>query len=253
MKKLYIGLILLFVFLSFVPQIALGDLIIIPEKEEIQKVKKQYEKDLLCINEKKAHLSEKYIGTNLKPENYKNIPYIFYDLHDHPGLYKTDLSSKKQYEVDTYFNELDNFDNPIHFHFNRQEPDFGLIKQTSLVYNCKEYVMLYSYSQPEGGRVYTNITAYDVTNVPPGSYLKYISETKEFQVLSPTDKSYKKIIESQKKQLEKRNERIKAQKEQQRIIRNYKIKTTILNIIFVIGVIALLAIFVKNIVKKLKL
>lgn len=248
MKKLYISFILLFSFLAFVPQIAVGDLIIIPEKEEIQKVKKQYEKDLLCINEKKAHLSEKYIGTNLKPENYKNIPYIFYDLHDHPGLYKTDLSSKKQYEVDIYLNELDNFDNPIYF--NRQKPNFGLIKQTSLVYNCKEYVMLYSYSQPEGGRVYTNITAYDVTNVPPDSYLKYIPETKEFQVLPPTEESYKEIIESQKKQLEKRNERIKAeqksQKEQERIKRNDKIKTTILNIIFVIGVLLLAGIIIRN-------
>ena len=72
MKKLYIGFILLFGFLTFVPQIALGDMIT-PEREKYEEQKRQrreilQEKALACLSEKKAKISGKYEGQNLKLE-----------------------------------------------------------------------------------------------------------------------------------------------------------------------------------------
>ncbi len=191
MKKLYIGFILLFGFLTFVPQVAVGDIPIILSPQEEQKLKEDKQKSLTCLNEKKAKVPSKYEGPNLKLETIPNYKFQF----SSPG-------TNMKYYID-----------PVgivgvrtkNIHYRLPEKRLKeVLKQnyvlTSIVQNCVEYITIHE-TNPSRENSY----AYNVTNVPPNSYLKYIPETSEMQVITPTDKEYKKFMAEYKRR-EKRLE-----------------------------------------------
>lgn len=118
------------------------------------------------------------------------------------------LLQKNIYYVDTFSHVFSNW-------FDKSDrPVFGLRIKSGFAYDCKEYIILRSRKFVEEGKfkVERDISSiYDVTDVPPGSYLKFIPKTEEFQVLPPTAESYKEIIKSQEERLAARNERLKAE------------------------------------------
>ncbi len=246
MKKFFIPLILLCGFFVLIPQSILADVIIPVSNKEKQETEKQYKQDLICVNKIKAKLPQKYIGPNLKAKKQSETPYIFYTLYKQPWE-NINLSTENEYMIDSYSNALDVFDR---FPFQHEEPVIGITRQLSVVYDCREYIMLYNYTQVENGPGGVVIIMYDVTDVPPGSYLKYITDKKEFKVLAPTQESYQEIIESQKKELKNRNERLKVEQkrkiEQQKLIKKEKVKDKISIIVFVIGIIILVIILIKS-------
>ncbi|MBO4707145.1 MAG: hypothetical protein J5594_01110 [Elusimicrobiaceae bacterium] len=202
MKKLHINFVLLFVFVIFVPCLVRADIARMPTREEmarhnkeLQLAKEQSKKDIQCVLKRKADLSKEYKGPNLKME--KVTPHLMRGV---------DFSTKNTYYVDTYLHVFGNYFDK----YNR--PISGLRMKPGLAYNCKEYIILNNRPMIENGQYnfkeHTSV-AYDVTDVPPGSYLKYIPETEEFQILPPTEASYKEIMKGQTKKFKKRNERLK--------------------------------------------
>ena len=127
--------------------------------------------------------------------------------------------------------------------------------EKSLICDCKEYVGVF------GSK------GYEVTDVPIGSYLKLVPETKEMQVLPPTEETYNEIFEKQRKKQEimnkRREEAIKAEKKrkaemlerEKEIEKNQKkekIKNIIAIVLTVLGFIIIIGIIAKNIFKKFK-
>lgn len=166
MKKLYIGFILLFGFLAFVPQIALGDRIVLPRisETEAREIQKEQTKELECLKKKKSKINEEYTGPNLVSQavpNYKRgeRALVLYKERNISGktIYIGSPSTTNQYYIE-----------------NVRGVGIGGVA-ISIVSDCKEYVMNSDY---EG---------FDVTYVPPGSYLKYIPRTEEVQVFSPSE------------------------------------------------------------------
>ncbi|MBO7605544.1 MAG: hypothetical protein J6S61_03660 [Elusimicrobiaceae bacterium] len=250
MKKLYMSFILLFAFVVFAPCFAEADVAIPPSPEEIarynkelQLAKEQNKKDIECLSEIKEDIPKEYKGPNLKIE--KNIPQVFL-------RYDIDSSTQNIYYVDTYLHVFGNFFDK----YNR--PVFGLRMKIGQAYNCKEYILLNNRPVLEDGQ-YNFIehvpVAYDITDVPPGSYLKYIPETEEFQVLPPTEESYKEIMKGQMEKSQKRNKTLRAKQnkkvEQDKFKQKEKIKNIISCIIFAMGIMALIFIFTRGIRRKL--
>ena len=207
MKKLYISFILIFGFLTFVPQIALGDEPFQMPLQQIEKIKKEQAKELQCLQEKKLKISKKYTGGNLKQEIVKDFQesrlavetikpktiggkeYMYHGEHVLTGSPQT----KNSYTLDFYGHSFDNH---------------------SVVVNCKEYII--TTEKRDGG--------YDITNVPVGSYLKYIPETKEMQVLPPGGNIKSGDIKNQSENLE--NQEISA--EQKKVKRELENKDAIM-------------------------
>lgn len=236
MKKLYISFILLFGFLTFTPQVALGDSAFYLSPREKQEIERQTKKELQCLYEKKAKLPKKYTGSNIKLET---IPYRrivnFRIPFDYP-------STKI-----LYFCGLKHC-------FNRVVE--------SIVNDCNEYVVLKQYNhQGFRGDKYV----YNITEVPPGSYLKYLPKTNELKILPPLEDLQQTLppIESKYKEIVK-NQSYKAELEyklqKKREFRNQKIKETIKQISSIIGILLgsafiaiLVIIIIRKTIKKLKL
>lgn len=235
MKKLYIGLILLFVFLSFVPQITLGDSIVFLSSQEKQEIEKRTQKELQCLYEKKLKLPKKYAGPNIKLET---IPY------------KGTINFRTPFDYPStkilYFCGLQNCYNRV---------------ISSVVNNCNEYVVLKT-DNFQGFR--GNRHVYNITEVPPGSYLKYLPKTNELKILPPLEDLQQTLppIESKYKEIVK-NQSYKAELEyklaKKREFRNQKIKETIKQICSVIGILLgsfviaiLVIIIIRKTIKKLK-
>jgi len=185
MKKLYMGFVLLFGFLIFVPHIAAATRITLSPEQE-QEVKKQVQKNLNCLNERKAKLPVKYEGPNLK---LTTIPRYF-------GISNISTGTDIKYYIDSVAIAEINGRNKDRF--DEQQLKHMLSKKYTmkggiLGEGCTEYIHI---CHNDG---YAGFWAYDVTNVPPNSYLKYIPETSEMQVITPADKKYKKFMDEYKK------------------------------------------------------
>ena len=162
MKKLYIGFILLFGFLTFVPQVVVGDIPIILSPQEEQKLKEGKQKSLACLNEKKANIPAKYEGPNLKLETISQGKFQFFSPGTNMKYYIDPIGilevRKKNIDYRQYYK---------HYETKLKE----VLKQnytlTSIVQNCVEYVTI---CETDPSR--RNNYAYNVTNVPPNSYLK---------------------------------------------------------------------------------
>jgi len=77
----------------------------------------------------------------------------------------------------------------------------GLVTVNSKVYGCDEEILPVicdsdMRTKPLQQDITTPVEVVNVINVPFGSTLKYIPETKEFKVVSPDAESYKKILEN---------------------------------------------------------
>lgn len=175
MKKLYFVFILIFGFLAFVPQIALGDSAVSSQKI-MKKIKEDKAKALACVHNRKANFPTKYEGQNLK------LQYL-----PHYGRESLPPTTNIEYFID-----------PASFLKLGKPPAIKELEEkpykTNSIANaeCSEYVII-----PFTG--YIPIVYY-VGDVPPNSYLKYIPETSEMQVITPTDKEYKKFMAEYKKQ-----------------------------------------------------
>ena len=187
MKKLYLTLILLFGFLAFVPQAVKADLlprrspyynVSIPVAEtEADRVVNQA-RLLQCLYEKKLKVPQKYTGTALKKQVIagKLRPSIFsgfkYFGYGHGYGYPGEHPTK--------INGYAAYDGA----------------------NCFEFFEHTSASSPD-------TQYYDVTDIPPGSYLKYVRATDEYEVFSPKENSYKQFIWNKMKNLEKKVQDVK--------------------------------------------
>lgn len=172
MKKIYIALILLFGFLAFVPQIAVADLLPRniyrnqPSETEIDKAIDQA-KLLLCLYNKKINVPQKYQGPILKKQS---LP-------------------------------IKGFDVASGFRY------FGY--GTGTGYPGKHPTKIIGYAAYNGDDCFEHLAVmfsepffYDITNVPPGSYLKYIRGPEDYEVFSPRQNSYKQFMWDKIKNLE---------------------------------------------------
>ena len=174
MKKLYIGFILLFGLLAFVPQVALGD-VKIPDnmrppygtREHTNKRLKYIleEKDIfMCLYKKKLKLSQTYNGHNLQ--------LLSYDTNKKLGR----TTGIVYYRI---------YDDLVTIH-----------RVRSIAYgDCQEII---TYKDKDNEYKY-----YDLSNVPAGSYLRFIPETKEMEVWLPRDNSDSKFIENKIEKINK--------------------------------------------------
>ena len=179
MKSLYLTLILLFGFLIFAPQAANADVIRrswntinAPVETEKDRAVNQA-KLLLCLYEKKLKVPQKYSG---------------------PALRKQAAFDKIQPQVFSGFKYF----GYGHGHGYPGEHPTKINGYTAYNgTNCFEFFEHTSASS-------LNTEFYDVTAIPPGSYLKYVRATDSYEVFSPKDNSYKQFIWNKMKDLEKK-------------------------------------------------
>lgn len=142
-----------------------------------QGLKKKKERDLECIAKKKEKLLADYTGPNLKYEtvlNFRND-----ELRDHcMKRFSSVYTTKNKYTISLQ---------------NKKITEWGLMC------DCEEYIDI---SANDGEKRYV----YKVTNIPLGSTLKYIPETREMQVIAPQKES----IEKEFKEEIKRKEKLKS-------------------------------------------
>ncbi|MBO4707817.1 MAG: hypothetical protein J5594_04610 [Elusimicrobiaceae bacterium] len=187
MKKLYIGFILLFGFLAFAPQVALGDSLPMLSLEKINQMREQQEKELNCFNKNKLFTG---YGHNLKLEEIKGFQ---------ESRYATIIGSGKQaltgspHTNNKYFLYREGRwpRNILITQYKEGEWEYNIIETPSVVVNCKEYIFVKykSYKEISKGphKIHIGETplGINVSSVQPGSLLKYIPEREEVQVLSP--------------------------------------------------------------------
>ncbi|MBR4682017.1 MAG: hypothetical protein IKP06_01750 [Elusimicrobiaceae bacterium] len=180
---------LLFVFLTFVLQLAVATQITLSPEEE-QKVRKQIQEKLNCLNEKKEKLPAKYEGPNLK---LKSMPRNF-------DVANISTSTGMEYYIDSAavveIGKKNKDTLPSKYILSKKYTT----KRGVVSGECAEYIQIHHIDG------YAGFWAYEVTNVPPNSYLKYIPETSEMQVITPANEEYKKFITEYKRQEKKREE-----------------------------------------------
>ncbi len=208
MKKSYLGFILLLGCLVFSPQIALGDSIMYKlfSPMEIHKKHMANINGALCLFEKKSNLPQKYTNGNLKiqkiPKNHSDyrIKSNYKPISTPSFEYTTDINITGQDVCGVIFN-CEKVSLPIEVvRANYIKENYGKKSKgynvKSYIFDCKEYIIGFIGEKDNGlGGLYTEPYGYDVTDVPVGSYLKYIPETHEVQVFSLDDKSYQQIID----------------------------------------------------------
>lgn len=136
---------------------------------------------LMCLYNKKLNVPQKYTGPNLKLQAEEKPGKIFFNtglLYSHAHTHKNPFP-REFYNADVKFYSDD-------IRVTSYESDV-LYNKT----DCEEH-MVY-------GRKY-----FDVTNVPHNSYLKYIPETEEIQVLLSENNTYKQNIKDKMKMMEKK-------------------------------------------------
>ncbi|MBO4707044.1 MAG: hypothetical protein J5594_00585 [Elusimicrobiaceae bacterium] len=201
MKNFFISLVLLFSVAIFASQIAVGE----PTDSALnpQSIPEWKPRIVSCISNKKEQLPKEYIGPNLKlvevPKEYSIATVV---------EIKTDANGKKVLTpIEHRFIPCDPGQS---YYVDVQEPySVEIIKKLSKVCDCKEYVEVF------GSK------GYEVTDVPIGSYLKYIPETKEMQVLPDTEESRKEILERQREQqqiINKRKEELEKEERKKKEI-----------------------------------
>lgn len=176
----------LFGFLTFVSQLAIATQVTLPPAEE-QKIRKQVQENLNCLNEKKTKLPAKYQGPNLK---LRSIPRNL-------DIANISTATGTEYYIDSVAVVEINKKNKDKF--NEQQLKYILSRKYIaevgvLGRGCAEYIRIH---HMDG---YAGFWAYEVTNVPPNSYLKYIPETSEMQVITPADDEYKKFVAEYRQQ-----------------------------------------------------
>ncbi len=135
---------------------------------------------LMCIYNKKLNLPQKYTGPNLKLQSGEKPGKIFFDtglLYSHAHTHK-DPFPREFYGIE----DVKFYSNNVRV--TAYESDV-LFDKTE----CEEH-MVY------GGKYF------DITNVPHNSYLKYIPETREIQVLRSENNTYKQNIKDKIKKME---------------------------------------------------
>jgi len=214
MKKLYIGFILLFGFLTFVPQGVLADAISFSREEEKwwqeqKKATAKFEKSLQCLYEKKLKLPQEYSGPNLKVER------VFYNGSDfsHKG------NTGNEYIIEKTTKDI-----------------YNPIREGFIGRDCTEYIELLN-----------NLWVYDVTNIPAGSHLKYIPATEEMEVLLPKDDSQKEFMAEQKERMRKSYEYREQKDRKKREERN---KNVLLISIYTLCISIVLFILVRVLIRR---
>ncbi|MBO4707483.1 MAG: hypothetical protein J5594_02855 [Elusimicrobiaceae bacterium] len=221
MKKLSISFILLLGFLALIPQNVEADVAVYYTPREVHEMSRVKVNSLQCFYKIKSNTPTEYKGQNLA---LKRVPYS-YDSGFSSFKYKPPVKPSYKYSTDARINGQDTCDlfssggfNPDketglmvpdktcydHTINNRQENTKYDVN--SFVSDCREYVTVYS----NGHRAFRSAYGYDVTDVPPGSYLKFIPETKEVQVISNKDESYKKDIPNKISVLNAEEKRLKG-------------------------------------------
>ena len=210
MKKSYIIFTSLFVLMMFAPNFIRANIAWKYEsnrseyksRKEGHKYWKKSIEDTLCLLEKKSNLKE-YKGPNLKfgpicrnsySYVYDSIPVTFPRLE-----YLTDVLLENKdlrdmipgYKEDRHFSGYISAGATSHMHVTKHKtlPKKHIVR--SVICGCNDYIYIHF---GQGTTEY----GYDVTDVPIGSYLKFIPETKELQVISPKDGAYEEIIKNQK-------------------------------------------------------
>ena len=219
MKKFFIPFVFLLGFLIFVPQITLADVLVMYTPQETHKKSHDIVKSLLCFYNKKIN-TPNYEIKKLKlieVPYYTSDPSLEYQPSNTPDYqYLTDAVVNSQDICNQFPNEEEReeefptsicnngvcreqklsktckyvkYNDSRTYNENKKDTKYTV---NSFVYDCKEYIKVYSNTSPGIRESY----GYDVTDVPPGSYLKFIPETKEVHVISNKDDSYKKDIPS---------------------------------------------------------
>ena len=194
MKNFFIPLILLFGFTVYFPQFAQGG-IIEPGARPLSEAEqdKANAEGISCLSKKKKQLSKDYTGPNLQ---FIEVP------QEH--FVDTVISVKTDADGKTVLTPVDQAFARCLFTFtqNVYYIDASSIGMENMIVNpgkacgCREYLELFN----KGIKEYYG---YDVTDVPPESYLKYIPETKEMQVLPPpAEKPERQIIKTAEEELE---------------------------------------------------
>ena len=170
MKKIYIALILLFGFLAFVPQIAVGDIPSYPRRSDVFNLDKallnrqlkdisERKNEFLCLYRKKLALPQVYDGPNLQ--------LLPYDIGELFGSV-TELG---------YYGR-------------------SIMWTSNILQNECRDIIIYREEKNKYSTDLASLNYYDVTDVPPGSYLKFIPETKEMEVWSPRDNYYRQFLQN---------------------------------------------------------
>ena len=260
MKKLNIFLILLLGLLAFAPQIALADSISPIPYEERQKINEQKEKDLRCLYERKSKIPKKYNGSNIQLETIPHLgyPYISYNKE------KSEISTKHTDSGRKLLTQSRSFSQ---FHYRADYPETKILYfcglkncfnrvVESIVNNCKEYVVLEVGTPGFDRKDYV----FDITEVPQGSYLKYLPQTNELkilppledlqQTLPPLESEYKEIIKNQLEKWKAEGELKRQQKIKKQIVKE-KIKEKISVIAILLGIV-LVSLSVVVLIRKIR-
>ena len=156
----------------------------------------------LCLFETKSNLPQEYEGGNLKiekiPTSYKTDAMDFSEFTGKDPYVLANHSPSLEYLTNIYV-ECENYEKtplgPVSCYpivsFAFYPAKYVISSYIEMSNNaCKEYIAIYI--DKDDIRY-----GYNVTNVPPGSYLKYIPQTQEVQVIPPSENSFKEIIEDE--------------------------------------------------------
>jgi len=230
MKKFFTLLTLILGFLTLVPHIVMATSRVQSELELSENMKRL--KPVLCFLKHKLNLPREYEGHNLK---------LIATASDVKDKLKP---NREMYTGGDYLIEYDSDD---------------VVKiVVSNVFDCKtEQLRIYVGLGNGGGKGRIEYIV-NIIDVPLGSTLKYMPETKEIQVISPSEEVYKEKIERYKNtseiikfELERYGGSLEYIKEQ----RIKKIIAGIAGVVFglvLVAIIALVVFLVKKILKKFK-
>ena len=267
MKIFCVSLFLLFGFMVYVPQ-AVGETIYPVSKARQKEVN---EEELSCISQKKATLTKDYTGPNLKlidvPQKHIYDTMVSVTINENGEKIFTPIEqgsalctpTGNTYYIDVQSKQLRDLYNPqinynIYNSAKTKEKLADIVATGSKVCGCKEYVEVFKI-------IHGQYSGYEVTDVPADSYLKYIPETQEMQVLPNTEKSRKQIVKSQEKQIKLSNKKLKEVAklmEQWKLgglgmsSRKEKLKNLIAIVISVLSLILIVLFIIREILKKFK-
>lgn len=235
MKKFFIPFVLLFGFLIFTPHISRATDIDI----DFEAVKENRE----CFVKHKLNLSREYKGPNFK-------------LDSSPELRTQDFTSES---LKSYFDEQ--IDDGWEYHIEYDSKKVFTVVSRMIDCETEEISFNEDLILGEADLISNpNFTAVNVIDVPPGSTLKYLPETREIKIISPNEESYKHSVEQFKvwdKEIEsslssKIEERARAERKEK--IKIYAIVIPIFAILsaVIVVIIALVVFLVKKILKKFK-
>ena len=213
MKKFSIAFVFLFVFLTSITQVALGREIM--NRKEILDLRREILEDILCFYNEKLNSTQDYTNKTLKIQKVPVKP-----MMSVPSMIAEDRTPMpKSFPMLEYITDVNIKANDLCGiapnctelrNTSSTESENSLTKFYfihSYTKNCKEYVSVFT-----DLRHLDSDYGYDVTNVPPGSYLQFIPETKEVLVIPSKEQAYKRHIETDIRLVKQELNKIKIEK-----------------------------------------